>query len=60
MVNIKNGIRSGHNEIVIYRIVKKNRVAKNRDKNTPPQLKDALNMPKIHILCQVKVHLQKL
>ena len=46
MVNFKNGIRLGYNQIAIYRFVKKNRTPKNRDRNTAPPLKDALNMPK--------------
>ena len=41
-----SSIRLGHNEVIIYRVVKKNRPAKIPDKNKPPPLKDALNLPK--------------
>ena len=47
-----SGIRPGYNEIVVYRIEKK------KNKNTPPPLKDALKMPKIHIYCRVNFIIQ--
>ena len=46
MVNSKYGIRPGHNEVIVYRITRKNRASKNKTKNTPSPQKDALNMPK--------------